>query len=128
MRWSPTTRPVSLPNLPNSGVEAMATVTVADALADMRRRLSEGGIADTAREARLLVGGLLKLEPAELISGGARALDKSEQDLLASAVVRRLNREPVYRILGSRPFFDLMLTLSPDTLEPRPDTEFLSNV
>ncbi|HUH48851.1 MAG TPA: peptide chain release factor N(5)-glutamine methyltransferase [Mycoplana sp.] len=103
----------------------MATVTVADALADMRRRLSEGGIADTAREARLLVGGLLKLEPAELISGGARALDKSEQDLLASAVVRRLNREPVYRILGSRPFFELVLTLSPDTLEPRPDTEIL---
>lgn len=103
----------------------MATATVADALADVRRRLAEGGVADAAREARLLVGGLLKLEPAALISGGARALDTSEQELLASAVVRRLNREPVYRILGSRPFFDLVLTLSPDTLEPRPDTEIL---
>jgi release factor glutamine methyltransferase len=31
----------------------------------------------------------------------------------------------VHRILGFRPFHGLHLTLSPDTLEPRPDTEIL---
>lgn len=103
----------------------MATATVADALADVRRRLAEGGVPGAAREARLLVGGLLKLEPAALISDGARILTESERDLLASAIVRRLDRESVHRILGSRAFFDLVLTLSPDTLEPRPDTEIL---
>lgn len=125
MRSWRTTRPVSLPSSPNSGADRMATVTVADALADVRRRLVEGGVADAAHEARLLVGGLLKLEPAALISGGARTLTGSELALLASAVVRRLDREPVHRILGRRAFFDLVLTLSPDTLEPRPDTENL---
>lgn len=103
----------------------MTAVTVADALADMRGRLAEGGIEDAAREARLLVGGLLKLEPAALISGGARTLSAAELELFENALVRRLGREPVYRILGSRPFFGLTLTLSPDTLEPRPDTEIL---
>ncbi|MBD9374974.1 peptide chain release factor N(5)-glutamine methyltransferase [Rhizobium sp. ARZ01] len=103
----------------------MTAVTVSDALADARRRLVGGGIADAARETRLLVGGLLELEPAALISGGARVLTQAELELLETALVRRLAREPVYRILGSRPFFGLTLTLSPDTLEPRSDTEIL---
>ena len=39
--------------------------------------------------------------------------------------VRRLAREPVYRILGRRDFYGLDLVLSEGTLEPRPDTEIL---
>lgn len=103
----------------------MDAVTLADALTRARRRLSEGGIEDAAREARLLVGGLLGLAPAALISQEARALTGEEAALIEGALVRRLDREPVYRILGQRPFFGLILTLSPDTLEPRPDTEIL---
>lgn len=103
----------------------MGAVTLADALTGARRRLSEGGIEDAAREARLLVGGLLGLAPAALISQEARALTGEEAALIEGALARRLDREPVYRILGQRPFFGLILTLSPDTLEPRPDTEIL---
>jgi len=103
----------------------MAAVTLADTLARVRRRLADGGIAEAAREARLLVGGLLGLEPAAFISGGERALTEAEAAVVEAAVARRLDREPVYRILGRRPFFGLTLALSPDTLEPRPDTEIL---
>lgn len=103
----------------------MSSVTLADALTHARHRLSEGGIEDAAREARLLVGGLLGLAPAALISQGARALTAEEEVLIEGALARRLDREPVYRILGQRPFFGLVLSLSPDTLEPRPDTEIL---
>ena len=38
---------------------------------------------------------------------------------------RRLAGEPVHRILGFREFYGLRLALSPETLEPRPDTETL---
>ena len=43
----------------------------------------------------------------------------------ASAVARRVAGEPVHRILGFREFYGLRLFLSPETLEPRPDTETL---
>lgn len=103
----------------------MAPATLADTLAGVRRQLADGGIPEAAREARLLVGGLLGLDAAAFISGGERALTEAEAGLVAAAVARRLDREPVYRILGRRPFFGLTLMLSPDTLEPRPDTEIL---
>ena len=38
---------------------------------------------------------------------------------------RRLAREPVSRILGFREFWGLNLRLTPDVLDPRPDTETL---
>jgi release factor glutamine methyltransferase len=41
------------------------------------------------------------------------------------AVARRAAGEPVHRILGFREFYGLRLALSPQTLEPRPDTETL---
>lgn len=47
----------------------MAALTLADALSRARRQFLEGGIDDAGREARLLVGGILGLDPAALISG-----------------------------------------------------------
>ena len=41
------------------------------------------------------------------------------------ALARRLAGEPVHRIFGYRDFYGLRLKLSPQTLEPRPDTETL---
>jgi release factor glutamine methyltransferase len=41
------------------------------------------------------------------------------------ALRRRIAHEPVHRILGRREFYGLDLRLSPETLEPRPDTETL---
>ncbi|TIT64389.1 MAG: peptide chain release factor N(5)-glutamine methyltransferase, partial [Mesorhizobium sp.] len=42
-----------------------------------------------------------------------------------AALRRRVAGEPVHRILGFREFYGLRLWLSPETLEPRPDTETL---
>lgn len=103
----------------------MPGALLSDVLTEARRRLADGGIADAAREARLLVGGLLGLEPAAMISAGTQVIDEAKQAIVAAAITRRIGREPVFRILGRRPFFGLMLSLSPETLEPRPDTEIL---
>jgi release factor glutamine methyltransferase len=46
---------------------------------------------------------------------------------LDSALTRRLAGEPIHRIFGWREFYGLTLSLSPETLEPRPDTETLVN-
>lgn len=102
-----------------------AATTLSDVLAHARLRLSEAGIADAAREARVLIGGLLDLDPAAFISASRRFVSDAEATMIERALGRRLDREPVHRILGRRDFFGLTLLLSPDTLEPRPDTEIL---
>jgi release factor glutamine methyltransferase len=43
------------------------------------------------------------------------------------AAVRRLAGEPVSRIIGHREFWGLRFSLSPHTLDPRPETELLVN-
>ena len=103
----------------------MSGATLAEALAAARRRLSEAGIADAAQDARLLIAGLLKLSSTAFVVDGARPLDASEQAAIDAALARRAAREPVHRILGHRAFSRLDLVLSPETLEPRPDTEIL---
>ena len=103
----------------------MSGATLVGALAAARRRLSEAGIADAAQDARLLIAGLLKLSSTAFVIDGGRPLDPSEQVLIDEALTRRAAREPVHRILGHRAFSRLDLMLSPETLEPRPDTEIL---
>lgn len=103
----------------------MSGTTLAEALAAARRRLSEAGIADAAHDARLLIAGLLKLPSTAFVIDGARLLDPSEKAAIDEALARREAREPVHRILGHRAFSRLDLVLSPETLEPRPDTEIL---
>jgi release factor glutamine methyltransferase len=44
---------------------------------------------------------------------------------LETVLHRRLDREPVHRIIGSRSFYGREFELSADTLEPRSDTECL---
>ena len=103
----------------------MSGVTLAGMLADARRRLSEAGVADAAQDARLLVGGVLGLSSTAFVTDGARVLDDGEVSAIEAALARRAAREPVHRILGRRAFSRLDLLLSPETLEPRPDTEIL---
>ncbi|PKA42651.1 peptide chain release factor N(5)-glutamine methyltransferase [Rhizobium sullae] len=102
-----------------------ARPTVSKVLAEVRRRFTEAGIADAATDARLLVAGLLKLSPTEMLSRSNEPLAADKEALIQAAVERRLAHEPVHRILGEREFYGLPLSLSAETLEPRPDTEIL---
>lgn len=103
----------------------MSGATLAEVLSDARRRLAAAGIADPGGDARVLAAGLLGLAPAQIVAGGGRVLAEEERARIEAAVGRRLAREPVHRILGRRAFLNLDLVLSPETLEPRPDTEIL---
>ncbi|MFC3075002.1 peptide chain release factor N(5)-glutamine methyltransferase [Shinella pollutisoli] len=103
----------------------MSGATLGDVLADVRRRFTTAGIADPGGDARVLVAGLLGLTQAALIGESVRPLAADETERVEAAVRRRLAREPVHRILGHRAFMHLDLALSPETLEPRPDTEIL---
>ncbi|AJY44784.1 peptide chain release factor N(5)-glutamine methyltransferase [Martelella endophytica] len=101
----------------------MAGLTL-DAL--FRRTLAEFEAADLpAEDARHLVSGVLGLTLTEMVTEAGREIDPEECAAVEAAVERRKRREPVYRILGAREFYGLDFLLSPETLEPRPDTETL---
>ncbi len=61
------------------------------------------------------------------VPGAARDLRKLEAEALdfADAVRRRANREPVSQILGYRDFWKHRFKVTPQVLDPRPETELL---
>jgi len=90
-----------------------------------RERLAAAGIADPALDARLIVEHFSGTDRTQAIAEPQRAVDAGAIAEIDAALCRRLAGEPVHRILGYREFYGLRLELSPETLEPRPDTETL---
>ena len=87
--------------------------------------LAECGIDEAALDARLLVCAAAGISHADLIRDPDLALGDSAARRLADFAARRIAREPVSRILGFRGFWDLDLLVTPDVLDPRPETETL---
>ena len=99
--------------------------TVGEAVAAAQARLAAAGIDSPRREARLLLQIASGWEPATILGYPERRLDPAAERRLREIVARRAAREPVSRIVGRREFWSLAFALSPDTLDPRPDSETL---
>ena len=96
-----------------------------EALAAVRARLRDGGIDQPGLESRLLVGLALRLQPEALMCRPERPLDAEEGRRIDRLLARRLSLEPLAYILEEREFWSLPLTVTPDVLIPRPDSETL---
>jgi release factor glutamine methyltransferase len=99
--------------------------TLAAVLAEARKRLAIGNIDDPALEARMIVEHCTGTDRRDAIASPGRIVASEQIAAIDRALARRLAGEPVHRIFGWRDFYGLRLKLSPDTLEPRPDTETL---
>lgn len=96
--------------------------TVTHALTQARLQLS----SDEAKlEAQVLLQQVLNVSHAWLISHANDVLEAHQLEAFHVLVQRRLNGEPIAYILGQREFYGLNLTVTSDTLIPRPDTETL---
>ena len=100
-------------------------LTIGLALCAATRRLRAAEVEQPRRDARLLLAEALRLPPERLLTSPERTLDDLEAATFESLVARRASREPVSRILGRREFWGLSFRLSPETLDPRPDSETL---
>jgi release factor glutamine methyltransferase len=85
-------------------------------------RLERAGIPEPSASAEVLLSELLGIGRAE-ISLYDEPLTNDQALLYEAWISRRLQREPVQRILGYAYFRNLVLDLNEDTLIPRPDTE-----
>lgn len=90
-----------------------------------RRRLADSGVATPELDARLLVEWAGGLSHLDFVSHPGRAIPADAAARIREAIERRAAGEPVHRIIGEREFYGIAFELTPETLEPRPDTEIL---
>jgi release factor glutamine methyltransferase len=88
-------------------------------------RLRQAGLEAPLRDARLLLGHALGVDQAGLIVRENDPVSLDVLDRFEAMVARRERGEPVSRIRGEREFYGRSFILSPDVLDPRPDTEVL---
>lgn len=101
------------------------TRTIGGALRDAVRRLEAAGIAGAARDARVLVAHVLGITPSRLLLVEGDALEAGQAAQFERLVARRAAFEPVSHLTGRRAFYGRDFAVTPDVLDPRPETETL---
>ena len=86
-------------------------------------QLEEAGIEASALDTRLLLAMALGREDAVLPHESLGGWTDDAAACFSQLLARRCAGEPVSRIRGWREFWSLRFALSPDTLDPRPDSE-----
>ena len=99
------------------------SLTLVQAWTRAKSRLEEAGVEGPVIDARLLVEAAAGASRTDIIADPHRALSQAQAATLEEYVERRRRREPVSHILGRKGFWKIMLSVTPDVLTPRPDTE-----
>jgi release factor glutamine methyltransferase len=76
-------------------------------------------------DAEILLTHVLQKPRSYLFAWPERVLTEAEQQHFLTLLTRRLAGEPIAHLLGEKEFWSLPLSVTPDTLIPRPDTELL---
>lgn len=97
----------------------------ADLLPGAIARLRAAGIADPARDARLLLAHALDLPADRLTLHLSDPAPAAAQARLDAAISARAARQPLSHITGKRLFWGRNFRVTTDVLDPRPETETL---
>jgi len=98
--------------------------TVAAALQMAVRTLSNH--SDSARlDAEILLCQVLRLSRSALIVRGADPIAAESRHAYEHLIARRVHGAPIAYLTGKREFWSLELSITPDVLVPRPETEVL---
>lgn len=111
------------PETGRAELPSFAGLEAREAQASLGRCLDAAGIDGGMRDARLLLLEALGISAEDLVRAPERRLTDEEGRRLSDFARRRLAREPVSRILGTRGFYGRTFRITPATLDPRPCTE-----
>lgn len=89
------------------------------------RELRQAGLDSPRREARLLLAGVMGLPSGHLLAYPEQEVESAHHEHFDAVLARRVRGEPLSRILGRREFWSLDFEITPDVLDPRPDSETL---
>ena len=96
-----------------------------DAMPSAIRQLQAAGVPDAPGDARRLLAHALEIEADRLTLALPEALPDRAAQRFAAALAARAARQPVAQITGQRLFWGRSFRVTPDVLDPRPDTETL---
>lgn len=100
-------------------------MTAQTALREAIPRLRAAGVEDAGRDARLLLAHAMGIAADRLTLHLSDPLDAVAATRFQSAVAARIARQPVSQITGQRLFWGRSFLVTPDVLDPRPETEVL---
>ncbi|MEM8732329.1 MAG: peptide chain release factor N(5)-glutamine methyltransferase [Pseudomonadota bacterium] len=99
--------------------------TAAEAMATATARLRAAGVADPARDARVLLAHAARIEAARVTLIAPEDLEPDIAERYDRLIALRSVRVPVSHLLGERAFYGRGFKISRDVLDPRPETEML---
>lgn len=103
--------------------QIIAAKSIGEAVKTAGDHLQKSGI-DTARlDARVLAAGAFEMSPEDMLLHADRLAPADDLSRFLKYCDRRMQGEPVARILGEKEFWSLTFKLNEATLVPRPDTE-----
>ena len=100
-------------------------MTLVQAWKMAKTRLEAAALSGPVIDARLLVEAAAGATRVDIVTDPHRRLTEAQEATLREYLARREQREPVSHILGRKGFWKIMLSVTPDVLTPRPDTETL---
>lgn len=99
--------------------------TISDALRAASQELAQAGIDNATGDARHLVAFAMQVAADRLNLVLNDTVTRAGLDALDKAIAARLERRPVSHIVGHRLFWGRAFKVTPDVLDPRPETETL---
>lgn len=111
--------------IPVPAVAEPAPVAAGELLAGARERLAAAPFAPSSREALLLLGHVLGLTEAQLLTRPEREVEPAAAARFERLLARRLAGEPVAYLTGVKEFYGRPFAVDRRVLIPRPETEHL---
>ena len=96
-----------------------------EVLADTAIKLSKSGIEGATRDARILTAFAFEIPISELSLKMNEQVSETIIAELEKLILRRIDREPISKILGRREFWGRSFSINENVLDPRSDTETL---
>ena len=101
------------------------SLTVRDSLAQAEQVLTQSGCTEPRANAEFLLAHLLHTSRTWLTAFGQEPLPADKHQAYERLVARHAAGEPLAYITGFQPFCNLEISVTPDVLIPRPETEEL---
>ena len=103
----------------------MSLKTIGDVVRSLGQRFGDAGIDEARLDARLIVTHVAGCAPETALVYPEKTLSNEQIETIDQLAQRRLHREPVAYLTGTREFWSLPIGVNQHTLTPRPDTETL---
>ena len=100
-------------------------MTLNEALVVAIQALKNAGVPDAANDARILLANALEIERSRLTLILPDEMSEVALARYTDRIDARCQRKPVSQIIGTRAFYGREFVVTPEVLDPRPETELL---